>query len=78
VNSGDNYLLMLRKVLYLTLSGLYFVNNYYVGALPRPDICNPFGVKLLKIVPKGDNPDINRGSQGQRPWFRVTNKNDLP
>ena len=73
---------MLRTVLYLTLSGLYFVNNYYVGALPRPAPIaiggNPFGVKLLNIVPKGDNPDINRGSQGQRPWFRVINKNDLP
>jgi len=65
---------MLRKVLYLTLSGLYFVVNYFVGALPRPDICNPFGVKLLNIVPKGDK----YISQGQRPWFRVTNKNDLP
>ena len=29
---------------------------HYVGALPRPDIFNPdlSGVKLLKIVPKGD------------------------
>jgi len=47
---------MLRKVLYLTLSGLHSVVNYYVGALPRPDICNPdlSGVKLLKIVPEGD------------------------
>jgi hypothetical protein len=45
---------MLRIILYLTLSGLHFVVNYYVGALLRPDICNPFGVKLPKNVPKGD------------------------
>jgi len=39
--------------------------------LPRPAPI-AIGVKLLKIVPNGDNPDINRGSQGQRPWFRVS------
>ncbi len=65
---------MLRKVSYLTLSGLHFVVNIYVGALPRPDICNPFGVKLPKVVPEGDK----YISQGHRPWFRVTSKNDLP
>ncbi len=56
----------LRTEYYITLSGFHFVVSFYVGAMPRPVICYPFGVIRYKLVPKGDK----YISQGQRPWLR--------